>query len=139
MVGPFGPFLDKTAHPRNSGSAVKIFLHNERGQGVDGSSVNGFPKTAYPHNFRSALRTFLKFCTIKGAKRFKIILMVFSKKKKDLRQMWRFGPKNYTFLILHKLRGEEVHENHINDFKISQVVLLKQILLQGYGEMYPSQ
>ena len=60
----------KTAHPRNSGSAVRIFLHNKRGQGVHGSSVNGFPKTAYPHNCRSALRTFLKFCKMKGAKRY---------------------------------------------------------------------
>ena len=50
----------KTVHPCNSGSAVRIFMHNERGQGVHGSSVNDFPKTAYPHNFRSALRTFLK-------------------------------------------------------------------------------
>ena len=48
----------KTAHPRNSGSAIRIFLHNERGQGVHGTSVNGFPKTACPHYFRSALRTF---------------------------------------------------------------------------------
>ena len=37
----------KTAHPRNSGSTVGTFLHNERGQGVDGSYGNGFPKTVY--------------------------------------------------------------------------------------------
>ena len=33
--------------------------------------------------------------------------------------MWRFGPKNCIFLILHKLRAKEVHENHANGFKIS--------------------
>ena len=43
-----GHLAQKTAHPCNSGSAVRIFLHNERGQGVHGSYVNGFPKTAYP-------------------------------------------------------------------------------------------
>ena len=54
-------------------------------------------------------------------------------------QMWRFGPKNCTFLILHKIRGKEVHQNLANDFKTSYVVLLKQIPLQGNGEMSPSQ
>ena len=65
-------------------------------------------------------RTFLRFCTMKVARRyFKIILMVFFKKKLHLGQMWRFGPKNCIFLILHKLRSQEVHKNHTNSFKIS--------------------
>ena len=68
----------ETAHPRNAIPTVRIFLHNERGQAVHGSSVDGFPNTAYPHNFRSALKTFSKFCKMKTAKRrFKFILMVF--------------------------------------------------------------
>ena len=50
--------------------------------------------------------------------------------------MWRFGPKNCT-LILHKLRDKEEHENHANGFKISQVVLLRQIPLQGNRKMCP--
>ena len=53
--------------------------------------------------------------------------------------MWRFGPKNCTLLILHKIRGKEVHQNLANGFKISQLVPLKQIPLQGNEEMSPSQ
>ena len=52
--------------------------------------------------------------------------------------MWHFEPINCT-LILRKLRDKEERENHANGFKINQVVLLKQIPLQGNGEMCPSQ
>ena len=49
--------------------------------------------------------------------------------------MWRFG----TVLILNKIRGKEVHQNQANGFKISWVVLLKQIPRQRNGEMSPLQ
>ena len=57
-------------------------LHNERCQYVDESNINNFfqkekkfganeailgPKIAHPHNSGSALRIFLKFCTMKMA------------------------------------------------------------------------
>ena len=40
------------------------------------------PKMVHPHNSGSALRIFLKFCTVKGGNRLmKVTLMVFTKKK----------------------------------------------------------
>ena len=39
------------------------------------------PKMVHPHNSGSALRIFLKFCTVKGGNRLmKVTLMVFTKK-----------------------------------------------------------
>ena len=76
-----------------------------------------FLKPRILNNSRFALRTYLKFCTMKKTKRhFKIILMVFLKNI-YFEQMWDFGPKNCTFLILHNIRGKEVHP--ANGFKIS--------------------
>ena len=47
------------------------------------------------HNFVSALRSFLKFCKMKGVKKYmEIILMFFSEKSSHLRQMGHFDPKN---------------------------------------------
>ena len=65
-----------------------------KGQEVHGNYINGFrekisfgakdhfgPKMARRHNSGSTLRIFLKFCIMKGAKRYmKIILMVSLKK-----------------------------------------------------------
>ena len=51
-------------------------------------------KTVFPYIFGSALRIFLKFCTMKDAKRYmEVILMVFSKSL-IWRQLGHFGPKN---------------------------------------------
>ena len=51
-------------------------------------------KMVRPHNFGSAVRIFLKFCTMKGTKRYiKLILMVFLKKKFWLGLVGHFGPK----------------------------------------------
>ena len=72
-------FLEKL-----SGSALTNFLKillNEKGQKIDESNINGFylknflqgkwtisgRKMAYTHNSGSVLRSFLKFCTMKGA------------------------------------------------------------------------
>ena len=52
----------------------------------------------------------------KTKRHFKIILMVFLKNI-YFEQMWDFGPKNCTFLILHNIKGKEVHP--ANGFKIS--------------------
>ena len=83
----------------NSGSAlIRIFLKildKERGQEAYKNHINGFskkiwfvgkwtilgPKLVCPRNTVYALRSFSKFCTMKGAKRhMKITLMVFRKK-----------------------------------------------------------
>ena len=75
------------AHPRNSGSAVRIYfkiLDNEGDQQLDGNNINNYFKEIYiylgqwhifvlkmvnPHNSRLAVRTFLKFYTMKRANR----------------------------------------------------------------------
>ena len=52
-------------------------------------------KMACCHNSGSALRTFLKFCIMKGAKIYmKISLMVFQKNVNVLGKLGHFGPKN---------------------------------------------
>ena len=48
----------------------------------------------HPHNFGSALRMFLKFCTMKATNSYmEVILMVFLKNS-HLGQMEHFGPEN---------------------------------------------
>ena len=86
----------KMVRSQNFGSAPGIFfeiLHNERGQEVYGYYINGFSEKILIYskwavvtmesdcNYRTALRIFLKFCTMKGDKRYmEIILTVFLKK-----------------------------------------------------------
>ena len=49
---------------------------------VQGKWVILGPKMAHPHNSGSTLRSFLKFCGMKGANRYmKILLDVFQEKK----------------------------------------------------------
>ena len=71
-------------HLNNSGFAVWV------GQWVDESNNNGLyqknfvidkwtilgPKKTHPHNSRSALRIFLKFCRMKESNRYMTILLV---------------------------------------------------------------
>ena len=52
-------------------------------------------KMGHLHNFGSALRNFLKFCTMKGAKSY-MEIMAFLKKNSHLEQIGHFRPKNRT-------------------------------------------
>ena len=71
-------------------------------------------KMACRHNSGSTLRIFLKFCTMKGAKRYmKISLMVFPKKISFWARKWcdfiTLDPLGDFFLIKHNKRGQKVH------------------------------
>ena len=102
----------KMACPRNSGSALRIFLKFCIVTGAKRfieiilmvfilkniiwgkSAILGLKMTC-PCNLGSAQRMFLKFCTTKGTKgNIEIILMVFLKKKSYFRQIGHFGSEN---------------------------------------------
>ena len=116
------------------------FLHVDRREWVQQVLVMGFLKKVFqskwailslemvhPHNFGSALRIFLKFCTMKEAKKYmEIILMVFLKNS-HLGQMGYFESKNGLssklwinsedcFEILLNETDQVVHGAYINGF-----------------------
>ena len=54
---------------------------------------------AYPHNSRSALRIFLKFCRMEGADRYMKILLVVFREKKLFGVIWSFWPWGHFLLF----------------------------------------
>ena len=95
-------------------------------------------KLAGPHNSGCALRIFLKFCTMKGAKRHmnfmfvvftkKILLRVnellWAQKCCDLRTLLLKSALRDLFIILHNERGEEVQENDYSEtFSVDLMIL----------------
>ena len=57
------------------------------------------PKMAHPHNTRSALRIFLKFCRMKGANTYMKILLVFFREKNSFGTIWSFYPLGHFLLF----------------------------------------
>ena len=82
-------FSGKMADPHNSRSALSIFflfLISVRGK----CAVLG-TKMVHPHISGSTLRIVFKFCTMKRAKRYLKIILMFFRKELCLGQMGHFG------------------------------------------------
>ena len=95
---------------------------------------------ADPYSSRSALRIFLKFCTVKVSNSYlEIILMAFPKKilfeangpfrsqNGASSQLWIC--RQDCFTILHNERGQERHGNYINGFSEKNIILGNLIIL----------
>ena len=57
------------------------------------------PKIAHPHNSGSALRIFLKFCSMKGANRYMKILLVLFRQNNSFWAIWSFYPLGHFLLF----------------------------------------
>ena len=73
------------AHPNDSGSANRVDESNNNGLYQKSFGQNKWailgPEMAHPHHSGSTLRIFLKLCRMKGANRYKKILLVVFREK----------------------------------------------------------
>ena len=100
----------KMTCPNNFGSTLRIFffeiLHNEKAWNcfsekilIQGKWAILCLKMTRSHNFGSTLKIFLKFCAVKGTKKFMEILLMIFWKKFSFGANWPFWAQKWCTLI----------------------------------------